>query len=135
MENKSREGVDTKFSLLLKVRSYLKKKKPRFIRMNSWYLARLPDSWRNPDRSLDNKIRLQKKGYPAKVKIGYRGPRLVRGFHPSGKKEILITDPKDIDKVDPKLYVIRISSSVGMRKRREIIKKAAELGLKVLNAR
>ncbi|HDI31733.1 MAG TPA: 50S ribosomal protein L32e [Thermofilum sp.] len=135
MEKGNKRERDHRLSLLLKIRSVVKKKKPRFIRMNSWYLTRLPDSWRNPSRSLDNKIRLQKKGYPAKVKIGYRGPRLVRGFHPSGKREVLVSNIKDLENLDPELHVVRISSSVGMRKRREIIKKAAELGLKILNVK
>ncbi|RLF04260.1 MAG: 50S ribosomal protein L32e [Thermoprotei archaeon] len=126
--NRSRE-----FFLLLKKRSKMNSVRPRFIRMNSWRLKRLPDSWRSPRRSLDNKIRLQKKGYPALVKVGYRNPKKVRGLHPSGFIEVLVSSPKDLDGIDPSIQAIRISSNVGRRKRAEIIKRAEELGIRILN--
>ena len=118
---------------LLRVRNEMNRKRPRFIRMNSWYLARLPNSWRNPSRSLDNKIRLQKKGFPAKVKVGYRNPRLVRGLHPSGFEEVLVYNVSQLEGLDPARHAVRIASAVGRRKRAEIIRRAMELGLKVLN--
>lgn len=118
----------------LKIRKAMNRKRPRFIRMNYWYLKRLPDSWRNPSRSLDNKIRLQKKGYPAKVKVGYRGPSLVRGLHPSGFREVLVDSPRDLEEIDPSTQAIRIASAVGRRKRVEIIRRARELGIRILNA-
>jgi len=124
---------DVNFFRLLRKRTLINSKRPRFIRMNSWCLKRLPSSWRSPRRSLDNKIRLQKKGYPALVKIGYRNPKLVRGLHPSGFIEVLVTSVKDLDDIDPEIQAVRVSSNVGRRKRAEIIKKAEELGIKILN--
>lgn len=118
---------------LLKIRNKMNSYRPRFIRMNSWYLKRLEDVWRSPNRSLDNKIRLEKKGYPAKVKVGYRGPKAVRGMHPSGFREVLVYNESQLEGLDPSKYAIRISSTVGRRKRGEIIKKAMELGLRILN--
>ncbi|RLF05048.1 MAG: 50S ribosomal protein L32e, partial [Thermoprotei archaeon] len=106
----------------------------RFIRMNSWYLARLDDSWRSPRSGLDNKIRLERKGFPARVKVGYRGPRAVRGLHPSGKVEVLVHNPAELEGLDPGVHVVRIASTVGARKRGEILRRAEELGLKVVNA-
>ena len=119
---------------LLRLRAEMNRRRPKFIRMNSWYLARLDDSWRSPRRSLDNKIRLEKKGFPPRVKIGYRGPKAVRGLHPSGKLEVLIHNPQELEGLDPQYHVVRIAATVGARKRGEIIKKASELGLKVVNA-
>ena len=118
---------------LLRVRNEMNRRRPKFIRMNSWYLARLPDSWRNPSRSLDNKIRLQKKGFPAKVKVGYRNPKLVRGLHPSGFEEVLVYNVSQLEGLDPARHAVRIASAVGRRKRVEIIRRAMELGLRVLN--
>lgn len=118
---------------LLKIRNKMNSYRPRFIRMNSWYLKRLEDVWRSPNRSLDNKIRLEKKGYPAKVKVGYRGPKAVRGMHPSGFREVLVYNASQLEGLDLSKYAIRISSTVGRRKRGEIIKKAIELGLRILN--
>ncbi len=129
----STEVSEREVKRLLRVRSLLKKKKPDFIRMNSWRLPRLGDGWRHP-RTLDNKIKWEKKGFPARVKIGYRKPKLVRGFHPCGRIEVLVHNVKELEKLDPKVHVVRIASTVGKRKEAEILKRAREIGLKVLNA-
>ncbi len=119
---------------LLELRNEMSRRRPRFIRMNSWYIKRLKDSWRSPRRSLDNKIRLQRKGFPPMVKIGYRGPSAVRGLHPSGYEEVIVHNVEELERLDPKRQAARIARTVGRRKRVEIIKKAEELGIRVLNA-
>ncbi len=119
---------------MLKLRAAINKIRPRFIRMNSWRLKRLEDTWRSPRRSLDNKIRLQRKGFPPLVKVGYRGPAMVRGLHPSGFEEVVVHTVEELEKVDPSRQAVRIASTVGRRKRIEIIKKAEEKGIRVLNA-
>jgi len=119
---------------LLKLRDEMNRRRPRFIRMNSWALERLDDSWRSPRRSLDNKIRLGRKGYPPMVKVGYRGPKSVRGLHPSGRIEVLVHSPSQLEALDPSTHVVRIAAGVGARKRGEILRRAGELGLKVVNA-
>ena len=138
-ENKGEVVIPKKPSIektilqLLKLRNIMSRNRPRFMRMNVWALTRLEDKWRSPRRSLDNKIRKQKKGYPPMVKIGYREPKIVRGLHPSGFEEIIVYNPKDLDDIDPKRQAIRIASTVGRRKRLEIIKRAKALGIRVLN--
>jgi large subunit ribosomal protein L32e len=67
------------------------------------------------------------------VKIGYRGPKLVRGLHPSGFEEVVVYNVEDLQNVDPKRHAVRIAHTVGRRKRAEIIKKAEEIGVRVLN--
>ena len=128
-----RAEFDPERARLLRLRLEMSNKRPKFTRMNIWYLKRLDDSWRNPAHSLDNKIRLQKKGYPPKVKIGYRGPKAVRGLHPSGFVEVLVSNPAQLEGLDPRVHAVRIAATVGRRKRGEIIKRARELGLRVLN--
>lgn len=118
---------------LIRLRNERNLKRPRFIRMNSWFLKRLDDSWRSPRRSLDNKIRLEKKGFPPRVKVGYRSPGEVRGLHPSGLIEVLVATPAQLNGLDPRTHIVRIASGVGVRKRGEILKRAKELGLKVAN--
>lgn len=119
---------------LLELRKYMKRKEPEFIRQESWRYVRVKENWRRP-RGIDSKMRLKKKGKPPLPNIGYRVPKLIRGRHPSGFIEVLIHNIKELEGIDPDKYAIRIAASVGKRKRIEIIKRADELGIRVLNRR
>ncbi|RLE58226.1 MAG: 50S ribosomal protein L32e [Thermoprotei archaeon] len=132
-ENKAKPVLSREEKRLLRIREDMKSRKPKFTRMNYWLLDRIDeDTWRNP-RGLDNKIRLERKGFPSKVKIGYRKPRKIRGLHPSGFREIIVYNVADLELVDPTKEAIRIASTVGMRKREQILNRARELGIRVLN--
>lgn len=120
---------------LFRLRLLMKRKKPEFVRIDQWRYRRIEDSgWRN-QRSLDNKIRRKLEGWPKPVEAGYRKPAAVRGLHPSGYVEVLVHSPRELEGLDPRVHAVRIGRTVGRRKRLEIIKKAKELGLHVLNAR
>lgn len=125
--------IGKKLRRALKIREEQASKRPRFIRTDSWFIKRLnKGKWRAP-KGQDNKIRLQKKGFPKKVKIGYRGVKLARGLHPSGYEEVLIYRKEDLYNLDPRRHAIRIAGNVGRKKRTEIISEANRLGLYVLN--
>jgi len=109
-----------------------KKRKIEFTRPWSFRLKRLKDSWRKP-KGLDDKHRLQVSGYKPIVKIGYRNPKVIRGLHPSGYIEKIVHNPEDLEGLDPKKVAIRISHTVSRKKRIEIVKKAMEMGIKILN--
>ena len=70
---------------------------------------------------------------PNKVRVGFRGPKDTRGLHPSGFKEIFVFNINDLENIDPKTQAARIGGTVGMKKRTEIIKKAEELDIRILN--
>ena len=93
---------------------------------------RLETSWRRP-RGFDSKMRINKKGWPATVNIGYGGPKTQRGLHPSGYRDILIHSLKDLADVNPEIDAIRISAKIGRRYKQEIITQADSSGIKVLN--
>src|SRR5215831_3848439 len=118
---------------LLNERKKISDSRPRFVRQESWRYDRLSESWRRP-KGKDNKMRLQVSGVPPLVKIGYRGPRVSRGLHPSGYTDNLVFNVNDLAKLDSKMDAARIAHAVGKRKRIEIIAKASELGIKLLNA-
>ena len=111
-----------------------KRKKPKFRRQESWRYKRLKERWRRP-RGLDNKIRRKVKGWPSAPNSGYRGPRVSRGLHPSGFKEVRVFNVDDLSEVNPDLEAARIAHTVGARKRIEIISRAKEMGIHVLNPR
>ncbi len=94
----------------------------------------LSDSWRKP-RGQHNKQREQKKAKGALPKPGFGSPIAVRGMHPSGFFEVLVTSLKDLEGLDPKTQAVRLGGTVGTRKRAIIQEQAVSAGLKVLNAR
>jgi len=67
------------------------------------------------------------------VKVGYSRPKATRGFHPSGLKEILVSRPSDLEKVDSKTQVARIAHTVGESKRVLIIEEAKKRDIRILN--
>ena len=107
---------------------------PEFIRYHWWRYFRLERGykWRKP-KGNDNKSRLQLKGYPPIVKVGYRTPKEVRNLHPSGLQPVIVHNVKELEKVDKNKHIVYIASSVGKKKRAEILKRAQELGVRVAN--
>ncbi|HEX2614634.1 MAG TPA: 50S ribosomal protein L32e [Nitrososphaera sp.] len=118
---------------LLAARKKVAEKRPEFIRQESWRYDRLAVNWRKP-KGKDNKMRKQKAGVPAIVKVGYRGPKAARGLHPSGYTDNVVHNVAEIAKLDSKKDAARIAHTVGKKKRIEMIAKATQLGIKVLNA-
>ncbi len=105
---------------------------PDFVRQQAELYKRVPDNWRRP-RGIHSRMRRGKAHRRPRAKIGYRTPRQVRGMHPSGFREVLVHTPDEVDDVDPATEAIRIGGTVGGRKRAQIIEKADELDIRVLN--
>jgi len=118
----------------LKARKRAKKKKPAFVRSESWRYMKLKESWRRP-RGLDNKMRRKIKGWPPTVSVGYKGPKAARGLHPSGYKEVLVHNAKELSDIDPKTEAARIAHTVGKRKRVQILAEAKKLKVFILNVK
>jgi large subunit ribosomal protein L32e len=118
----------------LKARKRAKKKKPEFARHESWRYMKLKENWRRP-RGLDNKMRRKIKGWPPTVSVGYKGPKVARGLHPSGYREALVHNVKEISSVDPKTQAARIAHTVGKKKRAQIIAAARKRKVVILNVK
>ena len=116
----------------LRLRERVKKKKPKFVRQESWKYIRLKENWRRP-HGLDNKVRKKIKGWPPPVDPGYRGPKVARGLHPSGYEEVLVYNSDRLGEIDPKNQAIRIAHTVGRRKRVRILGEARRKKITVLN--
>jgi large subunit ribosomal protein L32e len=90
--------------------------KPAFNRQESWRYKRVKPAWRRA-RGVTSKMRKEESGWPAKVKVGYGTAAATRGLHPRGLQERLIHRLAELEGLDPKLHIIRISARVGERKR------------------
>ncbi|HXZ98269.1 MAG TPA: 50S ribosomal protein L32e [Candidatus Acidoferrum sp.] len=109
-----------------------KRRAPRFVRQESWRLLRVKERWRRP-RGKNSKMRLGMRGWPSMVKIGYKRNRRGRGLHPSGLEEIIVRRPTDLENIDAKTQIVKISHTVGERKRIAIMERAQALELTVAN--
>lgn len=118
----------------LLIRKQIKKRTPEFLREEWFRYKRIDKNWRRPD-GLTSKMRINLKYRPSKVRIGFRGPKDVRGLHSSGFEEVMAYNVTDLENVDPKKQVVRIGSTVGTKKRLEIAKRAEELEIRILNMR
>ncbi len=111
-----------------------RRNKPVFRRYLSWRFWKFErrEYWRKP-KGNDSKMRLQIKGYPPIVKVGYRTDKDLRGLHPSGLEPVRVFSVKDLEGLDPGKHLVIIAHSVGLRKRAVILEEASKRGLKVAN--
>lgn len=119
----------------LALRQKVAERRPDFVRQESWRYKRVGLAWRKP-KGIDNHQRRQKfRGRPGLVKIGYGGPKIARGLHPSGFTDNLVYNLDDLQKLNPRTDGVRIAHGVGKKKRVEIVAKALEQKFKIFNAR
>ena len=116
----------------LSVRKQKKKQTPHFLRQEWFRYKRLKKNWRCPD-GITSKMRMNKKYRPARVRVGFGGPKKVRGLHPSGFEEVLVYNVSDLEKIDAGKQAARIGGTVGTKKRVAIVEKAKELDIRLLN--
>ncbi|MBW6461569.1 MAG: 50S ribosomal protein L32e [DPANN group archaeon] len=116
---------------LLEVRKLLKSKKPSFTRQDSYRYLKLGTAWR-ARKGRHNKFRMHRRGHTNPTP-SYGSPVKVRGFHACGKKEVMIYNVSDLEIVNKADEVARISSTVGVKKRIDIVNNADKLNISILN--
>lgn len=129
---KKKPELDAETKKLLALRYDMSHDRIAFLRQEWFRFPRLGEKWRRP-RGMHSKMRRHIQYRPNVVSIGYRGPKQVRGLHPSGFQEVMVFNADQLENVDPKVQAVRIGGSVGFKKRQVIEKKADELGIRVLN--
>ena len=110
----------------------MKESKPEFGRQESWRYKRVKENWRRP-RGVTSKMRKEESGFPAKVKNGYGSAASTRGLHPRGLVDQLVWREVELEKLDPKIHIVRIAARVGEKKRRGILTKAKDLNFHIAN--
>ncbi len=129
---RAKVSEENKLKALVAKRKELAGHRPEFVRQESWRYVRIHTEWRKP-KGIDSKMRRQDKGWPALVRVGYRGPVESRGLHPSGHFDVLVQTVADLDRLVPGRDVARIGGTVGAKKREQILSRATELGIRVVN--
>ncbi len=118
---------------LLKEKQTIKKKTPYFIRTSGITKVRLKGSgWRRP-KGITNKMRLQEHGKRRIVKAGYGTPAELRGVSViDGKTNVIVANVNDLKKVG-KMQKALIASTVGLKKKIQIIEEAKKQKIEVAN--
>jgi large subunit ribosomal protein L32e len=129
-----KEKVRKELGNALRTRKRIKKRKPGFLRQEGYRLARLRKSWRRP-KGRHSKLRKGEKARGGVPKAGYGSPKAVRGLTRYGYREVRVSSPKQLDELDPHRDAALISSAVGRKKRTEIVRKAEEMKIFVINRR
>lgn len=117
-----------------KLQEKIKQKKVPVIRGNfgkAWLRRKAIkkwQKWRKP-RGIDF---LLKKENGAKPLTGFRTPKEIRHLHPSGLEEKYIRNLNELKEVKRNV-VIRLKGTLGKKARKEIIKTAKEMNLRILN--
>ena len=118
---------------LLQLRNTWEKKKPTFIRQDAQKAIRLKNKhhWRKPE-GMHSKMRKKLRSVRRQPSIGFSSPRAVRFLTTEGYKVIMVQNVAQLASITEP---ITISGTVGLRKKIEIVKKAKEKKLKVLNVK
>ena len=117
---------------LIELRKKINKKRPSFRRVESWRYVRVKDSWRKA-RGIDSRTRIKSKSGVKSPSVGYRGPKKVRGLHPSGYEEVRVHNINEMKDLNNKKHAIKVSTNLGVKKRISVIDYAQSRGFKVLN--
>ena len=113
----------------LELRNERKAKKPRFRRSDAHRVASLEMKWHKP-KGGDNKIRRKLRGHPRQPRIGWGSPRGARGLSPEGFEQTVVYTEADLTNVKGACIIAR---TLGARKKIQLLKKAQDMKLQILN--
>jgi large subunit ribosomal protein L32e len=113
---------------LLETRKQVKKRKPTYKRVQANQFAKFKNDpkWRRP-KGMGNKDRRNRKGHVGMLKVGYGSPNEVKGANSQGLFEVLVHNKEELSLIDTKTQIGVIGSTVGAKKRLEILKEAEKL--------
>lgn len=115
----------------LKLRRKIKRKKGKFKRQEYFKQANLKSVWRKP-KGRKSKMRMNEVSRGKQPSPGFGSPRSVRGLSPQGLEEVRVFNPSQLT-TEMKNKALVIASTVGKRKKQQMVKKAKELGLYISN--
>lgn len=113
----------------------IKKRTKKFVRFESEDFGKLESSWRRP-RGIDNRVRRRFRGQRRMAKIGFASDAATKHLLPNGFKKFLIRNPADLEilLMNNRTYCGEIAHSVSSKVKAALVKRAAELGVRLTNA-
>merc|ERR1712098_678438 len=115
-------------------RKIVKKRTKKFKRFQSDRFMRVGESWRRP-KGIDCRVRRKFKGAPLMPNIGYGSDKKTRHMLPNGFFKFHVKSPADIEMLlmHNGVYAAEIAGKTSAKKRREILARADQLNVKVIN--
>ncbi|KAJ2314407.1 60S ribosomal protein L32 [Coemansia sp. RSA 2704] len=132
------DSIDSNESAMVsparKVNIVKKRTKP-FVRVQSDNFKRVSASWRRP-RGIDSRTRRRFKGTRPQPKIGFGSNKKTRFLLPDGFRKYTIHNLGDLESLVMlnRTYAAEIAHNIGAKKRIELIERAKQLSVKVINA-
>lgn len=119
----------------LELRKKIKSKKPKYLR-EDYHKKKAVDkkAWRAP-RGRHSKMRHGFQGHRATLEIGYGSPKEARHLHSSGLMPVLVCNMNELSALNKEKQAAVISGRTGDRKKVELVKKAKEQGIKIINVK
>jgi large subunit ribosomal protein L32e len=113
----------------------VKKTTRTFLRHQTDKFKKMGQTWRRP-HGIDSRVRRRFKGARPMVKIGYGSNNKTKHLMPNHFLKFVVHNAKDLDVLlmQNKKYAAQIAHAVSSKKRKEIIDRASQLDIKVINA-
>ncbi|KAJ1958923.1 60S ribosomal protein L32 [Dipsacomyces acuminosporus] len=113
----------------------VKKRTKPFARVQSDRFKRVDSSWRRPV-GIDSRTRRRFKGTRPHPKIGYGSNKSTRFLLPDGFRKFTVHNAKELESlvVLNRTYAAEIAHNIGAKKRVELVERAKQLSIKVINA-
>ncbi len=118
----------------LAARNTANKRKPDFLIRESKFSAKVKKRWRFP-RGKHSKRRQFHRGRPPMPTPGYGAPKSAHGLDRSGLVPVRIQRAQDLESFDSRTQGAVISSTMGSRKKIELLKLAQQKKITVLNVK
>ncbi|CAM9307857.1 unnamed protein product [Heterosigma akashiwo] len=114
----------------------VKKRTKKFARHQSDQFMRIgKSSWRKP-KGIDSRVRRRFKGTIPMPKIGYGSNKKTRNVLPNGFLKFLVNNVAELEllMMHNRKYCAEIAHNVSAKKRKDIVTRAEQLGIRVTNA-
>merc|ERR1712125_291335 len=112
----------------------VKKKTNTFKRHQSDRYVKVTESWRKP-KGIDNRLRRKFRGMTRMPKIGYGSNSRTKHVLQNGFKKFRVNNTADLELLlmRNRTFAAEIAHNVSSGKRRDIIQRADQLNIKVIN--